>query len=264
MSHGNDYEQATDMSHPSNLPGQAACSSEDWNRYTVHSQREILSLLRTIQQQNLLVNLSFAGGDGVISTVLAIDAARNLVVFDGARNEVLNQRLCSAGKVGFATSINGISITFSCAKVDLVSFEQRPALKIALPQELIRLQRRDYFRIMMPIANPAHCLIPPSPGLNPEQLKATIIDLSCGGVAIAENEGRLDMQIGDVLPDCRLLLHDVGPLTVTLEVCNTAQLTLHNGVRKTRLGCRFVDIPANLPSVLQRYILNMEREQLKR
>lgn len=251
------------MSHTGNTTEQIP-DSEGWKRYTVQSQREILSLLRTIQQQNLLVNLSFAGGEGVITTILAIDVSRNLVVLDGAQSKMLNQRLCSGERVSFSTSLNGVSISFSSAKIDLVSFEHRPALKIDVPQELIRLQRRDYFRIMMPIANPTYCIIPPSPGLNQEPIKATMIDLSCGGVAIAENEGKFCMQIGDVMYDCKMQLHDVGPLIVTLEVCNIAQITLHNGIRKTRLGCRFVDIPANLPAILQRYILNMEREQLTR
>lgn len=251
------------MSHHSTTPEQSA-SSEDWKRYTVQSRREILSLLCTIQQLNLLVNLSFAGGEGVITTILAVDAARNLVVFDSARSELTNKRLSTAGQVGFSTSINGVGISFAAPRVDLVRFDQRPALKIALPQEMIRLQRRDNFRVMMPIANPAYCLIPPAPGLNQTQIRAVIIDLSCGGAAIAENEGALGMKVGDSMPDCRLLLHEMEPVTVTLEVCNTALLTLHNGIKKTRLGCRFVDIPADLPSVLQRYILNLEREQRKR
>lgn len=241
-----------------------AFENEDWKRYTVHSPREILSLLKTIRQQNLLINLSFDGGEGMVTTILAINAASSQMILDGAQNEALNLRLCSGVNVNFSTSLNGVRISFSASKMALSLFEQRPALKLAMPQELIRLQRRDYFRIMMPIANPVYCVIPPSPELNEEQLRATVIDLSCGGVALAENEGKLCMQIGDVMPDCRLLLHEVGPLVVTLEVCNSAEITLHNGVHKTRLGCRFIDIPANLPAVLQRYVLNLEREQLVR
>lgn len=238
--------------------------NDDWTRYSVQSQREILSLLKTIQQNKLLINLSFAGGEGIITTLLAIDDVNRLVIFDGAQNDALNNRLSSGIKVDFSTSHNGVKISFSATGISLISHEQRPALRIAMPRELIRLQRRDYFRIMMPVANPVFCIIPPSPGLNEELIKANIIDLSCGGVAIAENEGKLSMLIGDIMPDCKLLLHDVGPVTATLEVCNIAQLTLHNGVRKTRLGCRFVDIPTSMPAVLQRYIMNMERERLNR
>lgn len=249
---------------PSFTTGDQKPDNDDWKRYTVQSQREILSLLKTIQQHKLLINLSFAGGEGIITTILAIDAANKLVILDGAQNGALNQRLSSGIRADFSTSLDGVSISFSSTGITLITHDRRPALRIAMPRELIRLQRRDYFRIMMPIAHPVFCVIPPSPGLNQAPIKANIIDLSCGGVAIAENEGQFSMQIGDVMPDCKLLLHDVGPITVTLEVCNIAQLTLHNGVRKTRLGCRFVDIQTTMPAILQRYIMHLERERLKR
>lgn len=251
------------MSHRSTTP-EHGDNSKDWERYTVQSPREILSLLRTIQQQNLLVNLSFAGGEGVITTILAVDAERNLVVFDSARSELMNKRLSTAGQVDFSTSLNGVRISFSVPRAQLVRFDRRPAIMTAVPQEMIRLQRRDNFRVMMPVAKPSYCLIPPQAELYRMHIRAAIIDLSCGGVAIAENEGALDMKIGDILTDCRLLLHEIEPVTVSLEVRNTALLTLHNGIRKTRLGCRFVDLPADLHSLLQRYILKLERELRKR
>lgn len=258
-----DREHAPAMPESSNTPEPSVCSNEDWTRYALDSPREILSLLRTIQQQSLLLDVSFAGG-GALTTLLAVDAARNLLVFDAAQSAATNQRLRAADKIGFSTSIGGVRVSFAAPAADPVIFQQRPAFKIALPKELIRLQRRDDFRILMPVANPVYCLIPPSPGRNRQPLRATIIDLSCGGVALAEHDAPLNMRAGDVMPDCELLLHEVGALTVTLEVCNSAQFSLLNGTQKTRLGCRFVDIPASLLAVLQRYILHLERERLNR
>lgn len=256
-------EHAPAMPESSNTPESSVCSNEDWARYTVDSPREILSLLRTIQQQSLLLDVSFAGG-GALTTLLAVDAARSLAVFDAMQDAAANQRLRAAEKIGFSTSIGGVHISFAAAAAEQVIFQQRPAFKIAMPKELIRLQRRDDFRILMPVANPAYCVIPPAPGLNRQPLRATIIDLSCGGVALAEHDAPLNMRTGDVMPDCELLLHEVGPVGVTLKVCNSAQFSLLNGTQKTRLGCRFVDPPASLHAVLQRYILHMERERLQR
>ncbi len=228
--------------------------------YAVHSRAEILFLLRAIQKRKLLVNLDLPRSRQIVVTsVLAVDEARNLLILDSARGDAINQELMSGTGAEFITQLDGVSISFSSGPVAACVYENLPALRITLPPSLIRLQRREHFRVPMPIANPVRCLVPSLADANAEPIATCIVDISCGGVAIAENSGRLGCDTGRTLPDCRLLLPDAVTVVTSLEVRNAAQIRLQNGVTQTRLGCRFLDLPNDMATRLQRFVMDIER-----
>jgi flagellar brake protein len=240
-------------------------SDEPQKRYAVHSHKEILFLLRAIQQRNLLVNLAIPdSGNFIITSVLALNEIGNTLIFDCAQNDALNRRLTSGNSADFTANLEGVQISFSTGKIESCEFENRPALRTAVPGLLTRLQRREYFRIMMPVVHPVTCFVPPAPDTGEKPVTANVMDLGCGGVSITETGGRLNTEIGNRMADCRLLLPEVGTVITTLEVCNATQIRLRNGTTKTRLGCRFVDLPNVMANLLQRYIMHLERERRSR
>ncbi len=233
---------------------------EKESRYALHSQTEILFLLRAIQTRNLLVNLDLPGSRQIVVTsIIAIDKASNTVILDSARGDALNRELMAGKGAEFITQLDGVSITFSTGPVTLCEYDKQPALRIDLPKSLIRLQRREHFRVALPIAHPVKCIVPPVTDDDVEPITAHIVDISGGGVALAEMRGRLDTETGRTLPDCRLLLPDQEVIVTSLEVRNSAQIRLLNGAFQTRLGCRFIDLPKDMTAMLQRFVMNIER-----
>ena len=236
----------------------------DWDaqlaRYAIHSRPEILFLLRTIHKRKLLVNLELPESrHGVITSVLAVDEANNRLILDIARDDALNRELLAGRRAEFRCSVDGVAIWFVMSTARACDFCNHPALWVSLPNSLIRLQRREHFRVPLPIANPVQCIVPPLEDNELEPIIAHIIDIGCGGVAIAENSGRLGTETGRTLPECRLLLPQVEMIVTTLEVWNTAQIRLHNGAYQTRFGCRFADLPNDRLASLQRFIMDLER-----
>ena len=65
----------------------------------------------------------------------------------------------------------------------------------------------------------------------------------------------------EVTTICRLLLPDLDPVTIALEIRNTAQIRRPNGAFQTRLGCRFVDLPNDIAAKLQRFVMKIERDR---
>lgn len=234
-------------------------SNEMQSRYALHSRTEILFLLRAIQKRNLLVNLDLPGSRQIVVTsVIAIDNANSTVILDSARGDALNHELMAGKGAEFITQLDGVSITFATGPVTLFEYEKQPALRIALPKSLIRLQRREHFRVALPIANPVKCIVPPATDDDVEPITAHIVDISCGGVALAEMRGRLGTESGRILADCKLLLPDQEVVTTSLEVRNSAQIRLLNGAFQTRLGCRFIDLPKDMAAMLQRFVMKIE------
>lgn len=230
------------------------------DNFTVHSRTEILFLLRAIQQRKLLVNLDLPGSRQIVVTsVIAVNANNNTVILDVARGDALNKELLSGKGAEFITQLDGVSISFATGQVTLCDYEKLPALRIALPKSLIRLQRREHFRVPLPIARPVKCIVPAFSADDPDPIHAHIVDIGCGGVAIAESGGRLGTESGRILKNCRLLLPDTEVIVTSLEVRNSAQIRLQNGAFQTRLGCKFIDLPNDMAATLQRFVMNVER-----
>lgn len=228
-------------------------------RFAIHSRTEIVFLLRTIEKRKLLVKLDLPDSRHcVITTVLAVDEANYALILDSARDDALNRELLAGNSAEFGCYLDGVAISFAIGAVRACDYNRMPALRIALPESLIRLQRREYFRVQLPITTPVRCIVPATEQSAPP-ITAQIIDIGCGGVAIAESGGRLGTETGRKLPECRLLLPELEMIVATLEVLNSAQIRLQNGACRTRLGCRFIDLPNDKASSLQRFIMDLER-----
>lgn len=231
-------------------------------RFAVNSKTEILFLLRAIQKRNLLVNLDIpASRQIVVTSIIAVNAADNTLILDSARGDALNQQLLSGKGAEFITQLDGVSISFSTGPVSLCEYEKLPALRVAIPQSLVRLQRREHFRVALPISRPVKCIVPSQSLDHPDPITAHVVDIGCGGVALSESSGRMSIEPGVVLPTCRILLPEADVIFTSLEVRNSAQIRLRNGAFQTRVGCRFVDLPNDMAAMLQRFVMMVERAQ---
>ena len=229
-------------------------------RYTLYSRTEILFQLRAIQKRKLLVNLDLTGSRQIVVTsVLAVNETKNTLILDSAPGDALNHELMTGKGAEFIAQVDGVTISFVTGPVTLCEYEKLPALRITLPKSLIRLQRREHFRVPMPIAKPIKCIVPSILEDDPEPITAHIVDIGCGGVALAETGGRLGTETGRILKNCRLLLPETDALTTSLEVRNSAQIRLQNGAFQTRLGCKFIDLPNDMAATLQRFVMDVER-----
>ncbi|MFD0754359.1 flagellar brake protein [Massilia norwichensis] len=235
---------------------------ENWHDYEVESRREILALMRRISEQRQLVRMIVSGtSDSCITSLLAIDPDSNTMTFDRSVDAEQHHRILAAGGIDCETSLDKIRILFSVRNLRETAYENGTALQAPVPETLIRLQRREYYRIPTPLSNPVRVVLPVAGNGETAPLTLPLADLSCGGIAILDNKRQLNNQIGLVLPDCRIELPEFGPVTTSLQIRNSVDMTLLHNKPNHRLGCQFVDIsPANLAKV-QRYITKLQREQ---
>jgi c-di-GMP-binding flagellar brake protein YcgR len=236
-------------------------SHDNWHDFEVESRREIVMLLRSISAKNQLVSMRIQGKSDVsVTSVLAVDADNGVVILDRSANPSQNRDIVAADGVAFETSLDKIRIMFSSERVQACEFEGGPALRIALPATLIRLQRREFYRIATPVGTPVHAII-----VLPEELGGgseifPLADISCGGIAILDNQLLLGECIGRKYAQCRIELPDAGIVSTALQVRNAQDMTLLNNKAKRRLGCQFIDISRPMLAIVQRYITKLERE----
>lgn len=241
--------------------------SEELSRYQVISRREIISILRTLASQRQLISMQVENGsEAVMTSVLGVEEASNVVVIDCARSASANQRIADARHVSFETSIDNIRILFSTDGMALCEYDGHQAFMLTIPKGLIRLQRREYFRVPTPVVNPVRCTIRiQSEEDKPAQvLSFPLQNVSGGGIAIIDENKLLDDTIGRIYKDCKIDLPGGTLVIATLEVRNSHEIKLSNGKHIRRIGCLFVDLPSAMLSAVQRYITKLERDHAAR
>ena len=190
-----------------------------------------------------------------------MDAERNTVVMDCSLSPEQNQRIAAGGPISFETSLDKIRILFATDSLTPIDFRGMPAFRMPIPESLIRLQRREYYRMQTPLSNPVRALIPMPEELGGGSNVFPLADISCGGIAILDNKLLLGDTIGSAYDGVRIELPEIGTVIVTLQIRNSVDMTLLNSKTNRRLGCEFVEISRGNSGNVQKYITKLERER---
>src|SRR6185369_3333543 len=180
---------------------------ENWHDFEVESRREIVALLRSISEKKQLIRMLVHGeSDVCVTSILEVDPDNDAVILDCSVNPDQNRRILAAKAVSYETSLDKIRIMFGSERVQSATFEGGPALKISVPLSLIRLQRREFYRMATPVSNPVRVQIPLPPEMGGGANHFPLADISCGGLAILDNRLILGDTIGRIYHDCRIEL----------------------------------------------------------
>jgi len=258
--------------NPAALTGSAAppqptsleLEQNDYSKYLLYSRSEILFILRSVIQKGCMLTVYFDNGSHFFLTaLLAISEDGDWLYFDPGSDAEINRQALAAKKFLLTTMVDKVKVQFSLAGLQLTQAGARKALAGRTPETILRLQRREYYRLSTPIANPLKCAVAiPRPDGSPTAMESTVLDLSGGGLGLqmpTDLAGRLEA--GTLLVDCRLNLPNEGLLATSLSVRNSFNVTTKSGQNYLRVGCEYVDLPGTRLSMIQRYITRIERER---
>ena len=240
---------------------------DNYSGYLLHSRTEIVAVLRSLIQKNALITVYFDHGQSfLLTSMIALDADRGEIIVDFGSNDEMNQRALLASKLIFTTLVDKVKVQFSVSKLTQARHDGRPSFIGAIPETLLRLQRREFFRLSTPIANPVllNATIKREDG-SKISVDLPLLDISGGGIGLMLTPGQAQLlHQGDVLDDCKINLPDEGLLSATFCVRNAFDVTARNGARHVRVGCEFVKLPSLRLTMVQRYITRVERERKAR
>lgn len=231
-------------------------------RYVTNSPSEIVSVLRTALRKGALVTAYFNhGNDFALTSILAVDPEEGEVIYDAPAQPETRTKLAAAQRVTFVTSEDGIKIKFSVTEIKPRKYDGQPAFVSAIPGMLLRMQRREYYRVACPIGSPLKCRVKIMSGERLQTAEVTVMDLSCGGVSVIDSHPDLNFEQDAVISGCEIELPDVGTIQADLQVRNSFEVSLKNGTVCKRSGCRFVNPSQSTINLIQRYIMKLERER---
>jgi c-di-GMP-binding flagellar brake protein YcgR len=235
---------------------------DQYSEYLLHSPREILAVLQQVVAQGDLVTVYFnSGKDFLLTTLLAVNDRE--ILLDRGSSEDMNRRALEAGKIFCITRHDKVKLQFILPSVREAQYEGRSIFSSVLPETLLRLQRREYFRLRTPITRPLICDIPVVMSDGSVQIYAhNVIDISLGGLSLQVDT--VPFVTDQEWPDCTLDLPQIGVINTTLRIVNLYETTLRNGQPSLRAGCQFANLPTSAQNLIQRYIVRMERERKAR
>lgn len=237
-------------------------SELELSEFQIHSRTEIIYILQAIMLKNALLTACVKDTESfVLTSILNIDKVRNEVILDYGTNEALNALLLESRKVIFVAFQDKVKIEFGADKASKVKYKDRDAFCIKLPDSLLKLQRRQYYRLLTPVVNTLRCVIPVS---ETKRIEVTVVDISLGGVGIMGMPLDTSTDVREVFQACRIMLPEIGTVTATIEIRSFQDVTLRSGAKSRRYGCQFLDVPESMQILIQRYINKQERDRRSR
>ncbi|WP_027468332.1 flagellar brake protein [Deefgea rivuli] len=229
-------------------PSPYLVSNADEIEYTLNrlAKKPELACLYADQQRHLFV----------LSALLAVNP--ETILFDYGPDQDLNRRLLSANSICCVAHLSSVHYQFDFNAISTIIFNNKPAFQCPRPQQILRLQRRDFYRLSVPLSTPLSCLIP----LNNGDAEISISDISLGGMGLLGYFPDISLDVGSILKNCRIELPLIGVITADVEVCTSSEQLLKNGIRTLRSGCRFINLSGSGQTLLQRYINQVDRKRL--
>ena len=233
------------------------------DRYRITGQRPVQFLLNELAETAEPFTVHFLPEhDFFQTTLLAIPAAGNKLIFDCSGSREANQRFLYSDHNIFVARPGGILVQFTTGRASEMIHGGARAFAAALPETLIRRQRRDSFRIETPRLRLPHC-----EGRQPNgrPLHLSVHNLSCTGLAL--NAPAIDdaWSPGLLFPHLQLHLpEEKTPVTADFDLRHITEAPPLAGAAQWRLGFAFSAITHADETRLQRYIARLEREKHER
>jgi len=238
--------------------------TDEFSQYLLHSRGEMLPIFRRLAGRVSQIAMIFNEGRDMVLSSLMVSGPNGLIFEWGADAE-MNRKALKASKLFCITQLDKVKIQFIVSDVTIIEIDGRPAFRAQMPESLLRLQRREYYRLVIPVLQRLKCKIHfPSVEGKDHLIEADIADISGGGVRLIGVSSGLPLELDMEFAGCHIELPDIGSIITTLHLRSVKETVSRTGMRTQNVGCQFVGLPGSMETLIQRYIMKVERERKAR
>ena len=239
-------------------------ATDEFSQYLLYTKSEMFPVLRGLIEHVSQITMMFNEGRNMVLTSLVSCDDTGLVLEFGASMD-MNRKALKAEKLFCVSQLDKVKIQFILRGVDQIDDGGHPAFHASLPDSLLRLQRREFYRLVTPMAQPLKCRIrvPEADGSS-VPIDVHIADISGGGVLLVGLPLNLPLETDMELSGCGIELPEVGSIASSLRLRSLTESVSRSGIRARRAGCEFVNLSGPMARLIQRYIMKIERERKAR
>ncbi|UXY16787.1 flagellar brake protein [Chitiniphilus purpureus] len=248
------------MSEPEFSPLHQISEAEDIGRFQLSNPLEIGAVLRQLQSRGDFLTVHFARGQQLLLTrLLQVDVPSRTFCFDWAGQEGLNRALLGSDRNVCVAAPDGVKVQFVIGRPREARVDGKPAFISGFPQDLVKLQRREFFRIETPMASPFLGRLMLAGG---QRLQLQLHDLSLGGIGLWASAAEAQLlPRGLHLQEAVIELGSTGSIEVDLEVRSHRVMTTRSGEERFHIGCCFINLTRIGEATVQRLMAQLERER---
>jgi c-di-GMP-binding flagellar brake protein YcgR len=240
---------------------------DDYAQYFLGNPREISFYLNLLVKRGSLVTAHIDDGKlFFLTAIVAVDGEKGEIFIDPAQAEGLNTAAGAARQITLVANLDRVKIQLRLTGLRESQFDGRRALSTGIPATMLRLQRREFFRLEPPLISPIGCQIAIEQFAGSvKTFEPKVADISGGGISLTAPTNLAEACQPDTLfKDCRLDLPGEGVLLVNLRVRKMVEISANTGIHNLRIGCEFVGLPGTRLAMIERYITRIERERKAR
>ena len=229
-------------------------------RFHVTGTLPVAFLLVGFARTNDQFTVSFGGAqETMLTTLLDVQPAGDLLIFDCSGSADINQRFLKADRHVFSGRPKGIHVQFSTGPASEVIYGGSKEFAVALPKQIVRMQRRDTFRIETPLGRPLQFF---GRRVDSRLLNVPAHDISVAGLGMTAPVLPEGLSPGDRLENCHFSLpEDEHELFFSATIRHVTPQVGRTGLQQWRIGLHFEDMPTLEENRIQRYIARVERER---
>ena len=236
--------------------------AHDLGRFLIRSQTQIRQILSAVAEHREIVTAYFnRGRQFLLTAIIDVDVTGGRIVLDRGSDEATNARLLESDRIVLVSALDKVKVQFSAKQVREIEYAGAPAFSIPLPAELLKLQRRELFRVRTLAIEPVRVRLPLS---DTDTLETQVLDLSVGGFSAFVQLPSDRMEVGTCFPGSSVQIGARSAFAVELELRNLNNVRLRSGIDSTRAGFMFVRLPEPAQQQIQRYLMRVERDRRSR
>jgi c-di-GMP-binding flagellar brake protein YcgR len=232
--------------------------NEDLGQFYLETRTEVIQILRSLNTHADSLAVYFdQGRNFILTTLLEVRGQQGTFVFDLGSNEEMNKRLLQSERLIFVGMQNGVRVQWNTTRVARTQYGGSDAFVAWLPESVLRLQRRDFFRVVVPMTMAIRCHIP-EVGSGQEGL--AVHDISVGGLCVIANTELAKARALDRYDGCTIALGEqLGDIRESLQVRHVTPVSLRNGKTQVRVGLRFENMATADQARVQRFLVKVEQ-----
>jgi c-di-GMP-binding flagellar brake protein YcgR len=224
--------------------------SSELQRFAVRAAADVAGLMQALCRHAVPLNAYFDdGGEFDVAAVLEVDEGAGTVVLEGPEEDARRSRLLSAPAVTFVGFLEALKLQFNAVGVQPATHAGRPAIRVPMPAQVLRIERRSSPRLSLQTGRPTVCRIPLADGTF-EPLR--VLDIGAGGLAVLTYPGRTELKVGAEIAGCRLDLPGIGGTEVRLRVRHVGPLAEDEKARCC--GCEFAGLAPTALAALRGFL----------
>lgn len=226
-------------------------------QFTIENQAEIDLLLQQLGARRSLACLYVDETEAfALSRVLGTEQGR---LFLELPTGDLRTTVLGGAPVLCVSSLQRVKLQFDIGTCKHADWQGIAACSFAYPKQILRFQRRDFYRLTVPLGHPLSCHIPGNQG---DEVEVSLVDISIGGIGILGYAPGVRLSSGLRYQNVRIELPETGTIAASIEIRASFDVTLKNGIRTVRTGAQFVGLPGTAQALIQRYITKVERARI--